>query len=144
MSRSTHILLGLGLLGLVAETVISHPALTVDKVKLFKVTTPNSEIVIGLTKDEVDRLPGKDATGVAKVLINRGSMPVWEYGERRGVSGQQEEAPVRHFVLTSTAAVRIETYKTALRVVPITEERMAEAEPENPPARPFSDTVQIR
>jgi hypothetical protein len=144
MSRSTHIVLGLGLAGLIVEAIISHPALAVDKVKLFKVTTPNSEIVIGLTKEEVDQLPGKDAAGVTKVLGDRGSMQVWQYGERRGISGEKEQAPVKKFVLTSNTAVQIEPYRTQLRVVPITEEKMAEAVPVKSSLRPFADTVQIR
>jgi len=95
MSRtSTNIVLGLGLAGLIVEAIVSHPALAVDKVKLFTVTTPKDQIVIGLTKEEVDALPGKDAAGVIKVLGERGSMQVWQYSERRGISGEQEQAPV--------------------------------------------------
>jgi hypothetical protein len=144
MSRSTHIVLGLGLAGLIVEAIVSHPALAVDKVKLFKVTMAQDEIVIGLTKDELAQLPGKDASGVTKVLGDRGSMQVWQYGVRRGVSGEQEQAPVKKFVLTSNIAVRIEPYKTQLKVVPITEEKMAQADEVKASLRPFSDTVQIR
>lgn len=145
MSRtSTNIVLGLGLAGLIVEAIVSHPALAVDKVKLFKVTTPKDQIVIGLTKEEVDALPGKNAAGITKVLGERGSMQVWQYRERRGISGEQEQAPVKTFVLTANTAVQIEPYKTQLRVVPITEEKMAIVDTDNLPARPFSDTVQIR
>ncbi|MEW6768989.1 MAG: hypothetical protein AB1342_13255 [Pseudomonadota bacterium] len=127
MSRSTHILLGLGLAGLIAETVISHPALTVDKVKLFKVTTSNSEFVVGLTKDELARLHTSDAASLAQVLQNGGAMNAWQYAVRRGAGGEQEEAPVKKIVLTSDASMRIEAYRAQMRVVPIAEVRMAQA-----------------
>ena len=126
---STHIVLGLGLAGLIVEAIVSHPALAVDKVKLFKVTTPKDEIVIGLTKGEVDLLPGKNADGVTKILNDKGSMRVWQYAVRRGVSGEPEQAPVKNFFLTANTAVQIEPYKTQMRIVPITEERMAEGNP---------------
>ncbi len=144
MSRSTHIVLGLGLAGLIVEAIVSHPALTVDKVKLFRVTTPDSEIVIGLTKDELAQLPGKDAAAVTKVLGERGAMNVWQYAVRRGVNGEQEQAPVKKFVLTANSALQVEPYKTQLRVVPIAEEKMADAETVKASQRRFSDTVQIR
>ncbi len=126
---SRQFVLGLGLAGLIVEAIVSHPALAVDKVKLFKVTTPKDQIVIGLTKDEVDRLPGKNADGVTKVLNDKGSMRVWQYAVRRGVSGEPEQAPVKNFFLTANTAVQIEPYKTEMRIVPIAEERMAEGKP---------------
>lgn len=144
MSRSTHIVLGLGLAGLIVEAILSHPALTVDKVKLFKVTTPDSEIVIGLTKDELAQLPGKDAAAVTKVLGERGTMNVWQYAVRRSISGEQEQAPLKKFTLTANAALQVEPYQTQLRVVPIAEEKMADADTIKSSLRPFSDTVQIR
>ena len=128
-TTSRQIVLGVGLAGLMIEAIVSHPALAVDKVKLFKVTTPKEEIVIGLTKDELDRLPGKNADGVTKILSDNGSMRVWQYAVRRGVSGEPEQAPVKSFFLTANTAVQIEPYKPQMRVVPITEERMAEAAP---------------
>ena len=145
MSRtSTTIVLALGLDGLIVEAIVSPPALAVDKVKLFKVSTPKDAIIIGLTKQEVDALPGKNADGVTKLLVERGSMQVWQYRERRGISGEQEQAPVKKFVLTANTAVQIEPYQTQLRVVPITEEKMAVADTDKSSPRPFADTVQIR
>lgn len=127
MSRtSTHIVLGLGLAGLIVEAIVSHPALAVDKVVLFKVVTPQDEIVIGLAKDELAQMPGKNAGGVTRVLSDNGSIQVWQYGVRRGVSGEAEQAPVKKIGLTASTDVHVEPYKTQLRVVPITEERMAD------------------
>ena len=65
----------------------------------------------------------------AKILSDNGSMRVWQYAVRRGVSGEPEQAPVKSFFLTANTAVQIEPYKPQMRVVPITEERMAEAAP---------------
>ena len=133
-TTSRQIVLGLGLAGLLVEAIVSHPALAVDKVKLFKVVTPKDEIVIGLTKDELEQLPGKNATSVAKGLNDRGKMRVWQYAVRRGISGDFEQAPVKQIGLLASADVRVEPYATQLRVVPITEEKMTETEG----ARPMS------
>lgn len=127
-TTSRQIVLGLGLAGLLVEAIVSHPALAVDKVKLFKVTTPKTVIVIGLTRDELDRLPGKDAGALKKVIGESGAMKVWQYAERRGVSGEPEQAPLKPFVLTANAAVQIEPYRTQLRIAPITEEKMVATE----------------
>ena len=128
-STSRQLVLGVGLAGLIVEAVISHPALSVDKVKLFKVTTPKDQIVIGLTRDELDRLPGKNAEGMTKVLRDNGYLKVWQYAVRSGVSGEPEQAPVKPFFLTSNTAVLIEPLKTPMRIVPITDEKMAVAGP---------------
>ena len=130
MSRtSSNIVLGIGLVGLIVEAIVSHPAFAVDKVKLFKVTTPKTEIVIGLTKDELDQLPGKGADGMTKTLNDKGYLKVWQYAVRHGVSGEDEQAPVKPFFLTSNTAVQIEPFKTEMRIVPITEEKMVQAGP---------------
>lgn len=127
MSRtSTNIVLGLGLAGLIIEAIVSHPALAVDKVVLFKVVTPQNEIVIGLTQDELAQMPGKDASAVTKVLKDSGSMDVWQYGVRRKASGESEQAPMKKIGLTATPDIHVEPFKTEMRVVPITEERMAD------------------
>lgn len=126
-TTSRQIVLGLGLAGLLVEAIVSHPAMAVDKVALFKVVTPKDEIVIGLTKDELARLPGKEASHVAMALTDSGKMRVWQYGVRRGVSGEFEQAPVKQIALVSDGSIRVEPYKTQMRVVPITEEKMADA-----------------
>ena len=54
---------------------------------LFKIITVKDEIVIGLNTDELDRLGGRDAGAVARALAAKGEMTVWQYGVRRGPSG---------------------------------------------------------
>jgi hypothetical protein len=118
--------LGLGFAGLLIDAVISHPAFAVNKVTLFKVTTPKQEIVIGLTAKELKQLTGRNAGAVEKALHESGMLTAWQYSTRRGVSGEMEEAPVRHIRLASSDEIRVEAYPTKLKVVPITEERMDE------------------
>lgn len=125
-TTSRHIVLSLGLAGLLIDAVISHPAFAINRVRLFKVTTPNQEIVIGLTATELKKMTGKDAGAVEKALRDGGMLDAWQYATRRGVSGEMEEAPLRHIRLASSDAVRVEIYPTQLKVVPVTEEKMAE------------------
>lgn len=126
-TRSRQIVLALGLAGLVIDAVASHPALAVSKVTLFKVVSPQNEIVIGMTRAELTRLNGKTPEVVEKALNAAGALQVWQYGVRRGVSGDMEEAPVRKVSLSADPAIHIEAYATPLRVVPITEEKMPPA-----------------
>lgn len=119
-TTSRHAVLGLGLAGLLIDAVISHPALAVNKVTLFRVTTPKQEIVIGLTAKELKQLTGRDAVAVEKALHDSGALNAWQYSVRRGVSGELEQAPVRHVKLASNDDVHVEAYSTKLKVVPIT------------------------
>lgn len=125
-TTSRHAVLAIGLAGLLIESVISHPALAIDKVVLFKVQTPQDAIIIGMTRDELDRLPGKDAEAVAKALRDKGTLNVWQYGARRRENGEIEQAPVKKIGLAATSAVHVERYQTKQRVVAITEESLAD------------------
>jgi hypothetical protein len=125
-TTSRHALLAFGLAGLLIDAVISHPALAVNKVTLFKVTTPKQEIVIGLTARELKQLTGKDAGDVEKALHENGVLSAWQYSTRRGTSGEMEQAPVRQITLASSDDVHVEAYSTKLRVVPITAGRTDE------------------
>lgn len=118
-TTSRHAVLGLGLAGLLIDAVISHPALAVNKVTLFRVTTPKQEIVIGLTAKELKQLTGSDAVAVERALRDSGALNAWQYSVRRGASGELEQAPVRHVKLASNEDVHVEAYSTKLKVVPI-------------------------
>lgn len=128
-TTSRQIVLGVGLAGLLIEAVVSHPAFAVNKVTLFKVTTPQDQIVIGLTDKELKQMRGKDAAAVEHALNAAGALSVWEYGQRRGISGEMEQAPLRTVSLKSDANIRVEAFPTKLKVVPIAEEKMTEAAP---------------
>ena len=125
-TTSRQAVLAIGLAGLLIEAIVSHPALATDKVVLFKVTTPQNEIIIGLTREELDRLPGKDAEAVTRALQDKGTLTVWQYGARRRDNGEFEQAPMKKIGLNSSAGVHVEHYQTKGRVVAITEESMAD------------------
>ena len=53
-----------------------EPAIAADKVSLFKVITAKDEIVIGISEDDLAQVDGRNAGGVARMLVARGSMRV--------------------------------------------------------------------
>lgn len=126
-TKSRQTVLALGLAGLLVEAVVSHPAFAVSKVTLFKVVTPQNEIVIGLSKAELAQLKGKTPDAVTRALKTAGELQVWQYAARRGVSGELEEAPVRKVTVAADPAVHIESYPTPLKIVPISDESMTES-----------------
>ena len=123
MHITKRLLLGLGLAGLMAgltmETIVVQPAYAADtKVSLFKVITSRDEIVIGLPDDELAKMEG-NAGGVAKALVAKGSLSVWQYAVRKAASGDLEQAPVHKVGIISAESLRIEPYATPLKVLPI-------------------------
>jgi hypothetical protein len=90
-------------------------------VSLFKLITAKDEIVIGLPDDELAQLEGKNAGGVAKMLVSKGSMSVWQYAVRKASTGDLEQAPLQKIGLISSESLRVEPYATPLKVVPIDE-----------------------
>ncbi|MDB5628305.1 MAG: hypothetical protein JWQ51_645 [Tardiphaga sp.] len=115
---SNRLLLGLGLAGLILDGVSSHPALATDKVALFRVITARDEIVIGLSKTELDRLDARNAGDVAKQLARQGSLSVWQYGVRKAEAGALEQVAMRRVGLLASDAIRVEPYTTPLKIVP--------------------------
>lgn len=126
-ARSRQIVLAIGLVGLLADAVASHPAFGVNRVTLFKVVTPQKEIVIGLTKAELATMRGKTAEAVTQSLNDTGELQAWQYETKAGVSGVMEEAPIRKIAVVAGPATRIETYLTGLTIRPVTDEIMIEA-----------------
>lgn len=126
-TRSRQTVLALGLAGLLVDAVVSHPAFAVGRVTLFKVVSPQHEIVIGLTKAELTQMRGQTPDAVEKALRSAGVLQVWQYGIRRGVSGVPEQAPVRKIELAADPATHIKPYITPLKVVSITDEILTEA-----------------
>ena len=120
---SKRLLLGLGLAGLIMESVVIQPAFAADKVSLFKVITAKDEIVIGLADDELAQLEGKNAGGIAKMLVAKGSMSVWQYAVHKSAAGDLEQAPLRKVGLIANDSLRVEPYATPLKVLPIDEAR---------------------
>jgi hypothetical protein len=126
-ARSRQVVLAIGLTGLLIDAVASHPAFAVNRVTLFKLVTPQKEIVIGLTKTELAAMQAKNAEAVTKVLNDTGELQAWQYETRAGISGVLEEAPIRKIAVSASPATRVESYRTSLTVLPITDEIMIEA-----------------
>jgi hypothetical protein len=123
MHISKRLLLGLGLATLIMESVVIQPAFAADKVSLFKIITAKDEIVIGIADDELAQLDGKNAGGIAKMLVAKGSMTVWQYAVHKSASGDLEQAPVHKIGLLASDALRVEPYATPLKVLPIDESK---------------------
>jgi hypothetical protein len=111
-----------GLAGFMMHGMAIQPAVAADKVSLFKVITAKDEIVIGLTDDELSQLEGRDAGGIAKMLVAKGSMSVWQYAVHKTSAGELEEAPLHKVGLISSESLRVEPYASPLKIVPIDEQ----------------------
>jgi hypothetical protein len=121
MHMSKRLLLCLGFAGLIMESVVIQPALAADKVSLFKVITQKDEIVIGMSDDDLAQVDGKNAGGIAKMLVAKGSMSVWQYAVHKSASGDLEQAPLHKIGLIATESLRVEPYASPLKVLPVDE-----------------------
>ena len=118
MHITKRLLLGLSLAGLIMESTVVQPAFAADKVSLFKVITSRDEIVIGLPEDELARMEGS-AGGIAKALVAKGSLSVWQYAVRKAANGDLEQTPLHKVGLIANESLRIEPFATQLKVLPI-------------------------
>jgi hypothetical protein len=84
---------------------------------LFKVITVKDDITIGLSADELSGLGGTDAGAVAKALVARGTLTVWQYAVRKAASGDLEQAPLRKVGLIAHDSLRVEPYASPLKVI---------------------------
>lgn len=119
MQISKRLLLGLGATAFIAESLMIQSALAADKVSLFKIITVKDEVVIGIPDGELAQIDGKDAGGIAKMLIAKGSMSVWQYAVRKSATGDLEQAPLRKVGLIASDSLRVEPYASPLKVLPI-------------------------
>jgi hypothetical protein len=116
-SRQT--VLAIGLAGLLIDAVASHPTFAPGKVTLFKVVTPDDEIVIGLTRNDLAQIKGKTPDAVQKALASTGRLNAWQYGVRRNGGGELEQAPVRRIEVAASSALHVYAFATQLRVLPV-------------------------
>jgi hypothetical protein len=123
MHISRNLLLSLGAATLIMESVVIQPALAADKVSLFKIITAKDEIVIGIADDELAQIDGKNAGGIAKALVAKGSMSVWQYAVHKSATGDLEQAPLHKIGLLATDSLRVEPYASPLKVLPIDESK---------------------
>jgi len=119
MPITKRLLLGLSLACLIMESTVVQPALPADiKVSLFKVITSRDEIVIGLPDDELAKMEG-NAGGIAKTLVAKGSLSVWQYAVRKAANGDLEQTPLHKVGLIASESLRVEPFATQLKVLPI-------------------------
>ena len=118
MKTSKRWLAGLGLAGLIMESIVVQPAFAADKVSLFKVITSKDEVVIGVPDGELAKMDG-NAGGIAKALVASGSLSVWQYAVRKSASGDLEQAPLHRIGLIAKDSLRVEPYASPLKVLPI-------------------------
>jgi hypothetical protein len=84
---------------------------------LFKIISVKDEIVIGLDAAELSALGGNDAGAVAKALVSKGTLSVWQYATRKAENGDLEQAPRAKIGLIAHDSLRVEPYKTPLKIV---------------------------
>lgn len=119
MQICKRLLLGLGAATFMMGSLMMQPASAADKVSLFKIVTAKDEIVIGIPDDELAQIDGRDAGGLAKMLVAKGSMSVWQYAVHKSASGDLEQAPLRKIGLLASDSLRVEPYASPLKVLPI-------------------------
>jgi hypothetical protein len=84
---------------------------------LFKIVTVKDEVIIGLNDAELAELGG-DAGGIAKEIAAKGTLSVWQYGQRFAAGGEREMAPVAKIGLLANNSLRVEPYKQPFKVLP--------------------------
>jgi hypothetical protein len=85
---------------------------------LFKVVTVKDEVVVGLSAAELDQFGGRDAGAIARTLLAKGTLTLWQYATRKGSNGDLEQAPLRKVALIAHDSLRVEPYSTPLKVLP--------------------------
>jgi len=84
---------------------------------LFKIVSVKDEVVIGLSADELAVFGGNDAGAVAKALISKGALTVWQYAVRKAANGDLEQAPRQKIGVIAHDSLRVEPYATPLKVL---------------------------
>ena len=51
--------------------------------------------MIGLSDSDLAEVEGNNAGGVARMLVSKGSMSVWQYAVRKASNGDLEQAPAK-------------------------------------------------
>ena len=84
---------------------------------LFKIVTVKDDIIVGLNDAELAELGG-DAGGIAKAIASRGSLSVWQYGQKHAADGERQMAPVARIGVLANNSLRVEPYKQPFKVLP--------------------------
>lgn len=84
---------------------------------LFKIVSVKDDVIIGLSDAELSELGG-DAGGIANAIAKKGSLSVWQYGQRYAAGGEREMAPVAKIGVLANNSLRVEPYKQPFKVLP--------------------------
>ena len=87
-------------------------------ISLFKVVSVKDEIVVGLSAEELAQLGGTDAGAIARALVAKGTLTLWQYAVRKAANGDLEQAPLRKVALIAHDSLRVEPYSTPLKILP--------------------------
>jgi hypothetical protein len=105
-------------LRLVAAGLISLSAMESALAEtLFKIVTVKDEVIVGLNDAELAELGG-DAGGIAKAIAAKGSLSLWQYGQKHAANGDREMAPVAKIGVLANNSLRVEPYKQPFKVLP--------------------------
>ena len=85
---------------------------------LFKVITVKDEIVIGLSPAELDQLGARDAGAIARTLVAKGTLAVWQYSVHKASNSDLEQVPLKKIGLIAHDSLRVEPYSTPLKILP--------------------------
>ena len=85
---------------------------------LFEIITVKDDIVIGLSAAELSELGGEDAGAVARALVAKSTLTVWQYAVKKAENGDLEQAPLRKVGLIAHESLRVEPFTTPLKVLP--------------------------
>lgn len=85
--------------------------------RLFTFVGETGSIVAALTRE--DAALGDDAGAIGTALRERGAMTVWRYAVRKAKDGELEQAPLAKISLQARGHLRVEPYRSPLRVVPV-------------------------
>lgn len=91
------------------------------EVSLFKVVSAKDDMIVGLTRGELEKFgPGIPLEVFAAELQRRGQMAVWQYASTRGAQGELVMSPLQRIVVLYPGTARIEPYTSNLKVMPPT------------------------
>jgi hypothetical protein len=101
----------------VAVAVFTMSAAPAFSETLFKIVTVKDEIIVGLNDAEMAQL-GNDAGAIAKSIVSKGSVTLWQYASKKAANGELQQAPLQKIGVMSNSSLRVEPYKTPLKVLP--------------------------
>jgi hypothetical protein len=100
-----------------ASAILGLTAAPAFSETLFKIVTVKDEIVVGLNDAEMAQL-GNDAGAIAKSIVSKGSVTLWQYASKKAGNGDLQQAPLQKIGVMANSSLRVEPYKTPLKVLP--------------------------